>query len=430
MNNFLVSTTGSNVLIRDLGLLLVHPAVDRDLLLEFSANDISQSNDLNTAITNEEITLKIMNNEYGEYELDASEYYSGLVVANSIRSSTEEKYITEAELAAGYTDQVVNIDAVAVNITSTANLTRNIYCSDGLFQKWQVSPGDTLVIASGSAAGTYTVEEVIDQQNLIVIESIVNTSSTGTLTIYEPAASSKIGVNTTNFTVITGTTLDTALESIDNIIQSSVSDSRQIIAGAGLVGGGDLSADRTIDIIAANPSIIVTANDISVGVLQNDSMHGNRGGDSQHASATTSVAGFMSATDKVFLNDILLSSTERENIESLGISTTTGIAYINKVTLTTGSLTGGRYGVFWYAELSTDAQNRDAGARCRVNDSTDLGEYIFRHTLANSQDIFSGFREINLSAGVNTVTIDFRRPSGPNATISIRNVSISLIRVN
>ena len=80
-----------------------------------------------------------------------------------------------------------------------------------------------------------------------------------------------------------------------------VLETRQIISGAGLVGGGDLSADRTLDVVAANGSIVVGANDISVGALQNDAMHGNLGGGSLHAAATTSVNGFMSAADKVSL---------------------------------------------------------------------------------------------------------------------------------
>ena len=40
---------------------------------------------------------------------------------------------------------------------------------------------------------------------------------------------------------------------------------RQIIAGAGLTGGGDLSADRTLDVVAGNSSISVAANSLQVG---------------------------------------------------------------------------------------------------------------------------------------------------------------------
>jgi hypothetical protein len=54
---------------------------------------------------------------------------------------------------------------------------------------------------------------------------------------------------------------------------------RTLTAGAGLTGGGDLSADRTFDVVAnADGSITVNANDIQVGVLASDAQHGVRGG--------------------------------------------------------------------------------------------------------------------------------------------------------
>lgn len=79
--------------------------------------------------------------------------------------------------------------------------------------------------------------------------------------------------------------------------------SRTLTAGAGLTGGGDLSADRTFDVVAnVDGSIVVNANDIQVGVLASDAQHGARGGGTQHAVATGAVAGFMSATDKTKLD--------------------------------------------------------------------------------------------------------------------------------
>ena len=71
-------------------------------------------------------------------------------------------------------------------------------------------------------------------------------------------------------------------------------------AGAGLV----LNAND-LDVVAnADGSIVVNANDIQVGVLANDAQHGNLGGGSLHAVATTLVAGFMSAADKTKLDGI------------------------------------------------------------------------------------------------------------------------------
>ncbi len=73
--------------------------------------------------------------------------------------------------------------------------------------------------------------------------------------------------------------------------------STTITAGAGLTGGGDLSANRTIDAVAnADGSIVVNANDIQVGVLATDAQHGARGGGTQHAVRTASAAGFWPAS--------------------------------------------------------------------------------------------------------------------------------------
>lgn len=84
-----------------------------------------------------------------------------------------------------------------------------------------------------------------------------------------------------------------------------IADTRNLTAGAGLTGGGDQSADRTLDVVAnADASVVVNANDIQVGVLATDAQHGDRGRGSLHTNATISEAGFMSASDKV-LNNLL-----------------------------------------------------------------------------------------------------------------------------
>lgn len=91
----------------------------------------------------------------------------------------------------------------------------------------------------------------------------------------------------------------------DTMVALFVPSTRTLTAGAGLVGGGDLSADRTFDVVAnADGSIVANANDIQVGVLATDAQHGVRGGGTQHALATTIVDGFMSATDKTKLDGI------------------------------------------------------------------------------------------------------------------------------
>lgn len=79
--------------------------------------------------------------------------------------------------------------------------------------------------------------------------------------------------------------------------------SRTLTAGNGLTGGGDLSANRTFNVVGnADGSIVANPDNVQVGVLATDAQHGVRGGGTQHAVATTSVAGFMSAADKAKAN--------------------------------------------------------------------------------------------------------------------------------
>ena len=103
----------------------------------------------------------------------------------------------------------------------------------------------------------------------------------------------------------------------------------QINAGAGLTKTGN-----TLDINAnADGSIIVNTDDIQVGILATDAQHGNRGSGSLHAVATTSVAGFLSSSDKTKLDGVAngatntpLASTAPEDVDTntaiIGISTT------------------------------------------------------------------------------------------------------------
>lgn len=116
-------------------------------------------------------------------------------------------------------------------------------------------------------------------------------------------------------------------------LNAAVPNTRQVIAGSGLTGGGTLSADRTLNVVAADGSIVVNPDSIQVGVLQSDSQHGNRGGGPLHAVATRTVPGFMSAADKTKLD--YLSSTNfyvSQNVtpQSIAASTFTALNFDTK----------------------------------------------------------------------------------------------------
>jgi len=110
-------------------------------------------------------------------------------------------------------------------------------------------------------------------------------------------------------------------------ILTGVPATRSIIAGAGLVGGGNLSVDRTIDAVAhPDGSIVVNPDNIQVGVLATDGQHGVRGGGTQHALATTLVAGFMSPADKAKLDAAALSLSDTPPVDVTKSPAAAGIA--------------------------------------------------------------------------------------------------------
>lgn len=154
------------------------------------------------------------------------------------------------------------------------------------------------------------------------------------------------------------------------VLLTGVDAARILTAGAGLVGGGDLSADRTFDVVAGDGSIVVNANDIVVGIIS-DAQHGNRGGGALHAIATAGANGFMSAADKTKLDAIF--TPYYGQAQSLPISTTTSTTFQNKVQLVTPALVSGDYVLTVSYGWNHDNTGDDFEARIMQN-AAQLGE--------------------------------------------------------
>jgi hypothetical protein len=97
---------------------------------------------------------------------------------------------------------------------------------------------------------------------------------------------------------------------LDGLPLTWVPTTRDLTAGAGLTGGGDLSANRTFTVVAnADGSIVVNADDIQVGVI-NAAQHGNLAGGALHAAAISGGAnGFMTGADKLKLDGVAVGAT-------------------------------------------------------------------------------------------------------------------------
>jgi hypothetical protein len=134
----------------------------------------------------------------------------------------------------------------------------------------------------------------------------------------------------TNLSAVTGANVTNAL---DNLLSGKANSAVILTAGNGLTGGGDLTANRTFDVVAnADGSIVANANDIQVGVLATDGQHGNRGGGALHAVATTSVAGFMSSTDKLKLDGVASGATNTALTAAAPVNVTKSAAVVGVAT--------------------------------------------------------------------------------------------------
>lgn len=204
-----VSTTGSDVVLNDLGITVVHPTTDRDLSEEFTAVELRDSEQLTTAIQNGNLDV-----DDGTSFIHADDYDPDQVLIQELDIRIDSSYISNDELESDGTIPIYpGVFPLALN--STSNASKNVYTNGARWITWQVEPGDIIVISGGSAAeGYYTVDSISDQQNLIVVEPIVD-STGGTITIYNPPAATRIGVDDTNFTYVSGSTLYESLASID-----------------------------------------------------------------------------------------------------------------------------------------------------------------------------------------------------------------------
>lgn len=221
---YLVSTTGSDVLIEDLGILLIDPTVDRNLSEEFKIEELQESNDLQSAFQAGTLTLRLETVEYGVVDIDGYEYRPTLLLEQSLKAEFQEGLVSEDELSAGLLDTEIVSGTFPLPVSSTTSGTKVVVVNSATFFDWKTDVNDLVVITGGAAAGTYTVNSIVSQTQLTVVEAIPTTLTTGTLTIYHPPAATKIGIDSSNFTEISGANLQSVLDDIDSALGSNQQD--------------------------------------------------------------------------------------------------------------------------------------------------------------------------------------------------------------
>jgi hypothetical protein len=214
---FLISTTGNDVLVSDLGLEILHPTTDRDLSLEFTPEELSKSKSLTELINSGLLTLKTEVNEYGVQSIDATNYNPYTFLQQFLLPTNVEEIVTETELQSRFADTIAKSGAFPVSISSTTSGTNLIVSNSASFQDWRIEAGDTAYIYGNGVTndGYTTIVSVIDQRKITVARALGTTISSGMLVVFNPAGATKIGVDTENLSNISGANLQEVIESID-----------------------------------------------------------------------------------------------------------------------------------------------------------------------------------------------------------------------
>lgn len=192
----------------------------------------------------------------------------------------------------------------------------------------------------GPASATDTAIALFDgTTGKLIMNSLVLIDVSGNITTPGTVDGVDLGLFDTNletFTLPANTTIsafgasliDDANAAAAQVTLGVPPNARTLTAGAGLTGGGDLSADRTFDVVAnADGSIVVNANDVQVGVLATDAQHGTRGGGTLHAVAVAGVsAGFISAADQTKVNNLSGTNTGDVTLAGTGVGQYASIA--------------------------------------------------------------------------------------------------------
>ena len=162
-------------------------------------------------------------------------------------------------------------------------------------------------------------------------------------------------------------TRDSAGTEVDlSLVASAVPTSRTVTAGAGLTGGGNLTADRTLDVIGST-SIIVSADDVQRAALTGDVTAAQNVNGTTIANDVVTFAKMQNlTTDRLIGRDTALAG-DPEEISVGGGLEFTGSAGIQRSALTGDvTATAGNNGTTIAAGVVTYAKMQDVSATARV----------------------------------------------------------------
>ena len=122
--------------------------------------------------------------------------------------------------------------------------------------------------------------------------------------------------------------------------------------------------------------------------------------------------------------------SEFQEEESDGESSYSGNDWVEKVSLSSGSIPAGKYRIGWSFEFSTNSSSMTGYARIQQDDTTELGELDIRVSPTSGWSMFSGFKYVDLAAGSYTFDIDYSSSGNGNRISYIRRARLEFWRVS
>jgi hypothetical protein len=139
-------------------------------------------------------------------------------------------------------------------------------------------------------------------------------------------------------------------------------------------------------------------------------------------------------TNYVFVVDVPRNEgvfgTEYQYVEDELTSTTTSTIFIEKLKLTTRNILEGKYKISWYYQWIYSAATQDFKGRVQLDDSINIMSHQQEPKDGGDEQKIpvSGFKVLDLTAGVHTIDIDFCRSDSPG-TATISNARLEIFRV-
>ena len=118
-------------------------------------------------------------------------------------------------------------------------------------------------------------------------------------------------------------------------------------------------------------------------------------------------------------------SEEPENVESLGLSSTTSTTFQQKVRLTSGNLPGGKYRIGWAYDWQLSSTTDSFLAQVQIDDLTVVMTHSEEPKKTTTVYKVGGFAYITLTGGVHTFDLDYSS-SKTSVSAKIQNARLEL----